>query len=356
MTSAARLEICHIVCSDAFAGVEHYVAYTANALSMLGHGVSVIGGDASAMSSTLKPSGVQFLPGPNEWGAVRMLSSMAMRRNQPDLVHVHMTKAELAAIVTKPLLRRPVVATLHFARTRGSTPLRHQLWRFLPYFIDAQIAISDYVAQTAEQDCVVLPPGVPAPSLGDKRKRPDGRQPVVLVAQRFEPEKRTLSAITVWAASGLAEQGWELHLAGEGSDDLALRRETIRLGVDQSVRFLGFVDDLPARMQTASILLATADREPFGLSVVEAMATALPVVAARGGGHLETVGPVMSDFLYDPTDTEAGGAALRRLALDPVERQIYGSALLSRYQAEYTVERHARSLIDVYRRVLAEYS
>ena len=105
-------------------------------------------------------------------------------------------------------------------------------------------------------------------------------------------------------------------------------------------------------MQTASILLATGDRESFGLSVVEAMAIALPVVAARGGGHLETVGPVMSDFLYEPTDTEAGGAALRRLALDAVERQVYGRALLSRYQAEYTVERRVRSLIEVYRRVL----
>jgi glycosyltransferase involved in cell wall biosynthesis len=82
------------------------------------------------------------------------------------------------------------------------------------------------------------------------------------------------------------------------------------------------------------------------------MATALPVVAARGGAHLETVGPVTSDFLYDPIDTEAGGAALRCLALDPVERQIYGNALRSRYQDIYTVERHARSLIEVYRRVL----
>jgi len=150
----------------------------------------------------------------------------------------------------------------------------------------------------------------------------------------------------------LGEQGWELHLAGEGRDKLALRRETIRLGIDQSVRYLGFVDELPARMQPASIVLA-ADRDSFGLSVVEAMATALPVVAARGGGHLETVGaPVTSDFLYDPTDTEAGGAALRRLALDPIERQIYGSALRSSYQDICTVERHARSLIEVYRRVL----
>ncbi len=159
------------------------------------------------MSSMLKQSGVRFIPGPNEWEAVRMLSNMAMRRNQPDLVHVHMTKAEFAAVVTKPLLRRPIVATLHFARTRGSTPLRRRLWRLLPYCIDTQIAISNYVAQTAEQDCVVLPPGVPAPSLDDERKRPDGRQPVVLVAQRFEPEKRTLSAIAIWAASGLSRTG-----------------------------------------------------------------------------------------------------------------------------------------------------
>jgi len=40
------------------------------------------------------------------------------------------------------------------------------------------------------------------------------------------------------------------------------------------------------------------------------------------------------------------------LALDPVERQIYGSALLSRYQDRYTLEHHVRSLIEVYRRVL----
>ncbi len=328
------------------------MAYTANALSMLGHGVSVIGGDPRAMGSMLKPSGVQFNPGPNEWGAVRMLSNMALRRNQPDLVHVHMTKAEFAAVVTKPLLRRPLVATLHFARARGSTPLRRRLWKRLPYFIDTQIAISDYVALTAEQDCVVLPPGVPAPLRDNERKQADGRQPIVLVAQRFEPEKRTLSAIAVWAASGLAEQGWELHLAGEGRDELALRGEMIRLGMDQSVRFLGFVDDLQTRMQEASILLATGDRDSLGLSVVEAMAAALPVVATRAGGHLETIGPVASDFLYHPLDTEAGGAALRRLALDPVERQTYGRALQSRYQDEYTVERHARALIDVYRRVL----
>jgi glycosyltransferase involved in cell wall biosynthesis len=352
MASAARLKILHVVCSDAFAGVEHYVAYTATALSMLGHSVSVIGGDPGAMISMLKPSGVQFIPGPNEWEAVRMLSSIAIWRNQPDLVHVHMTKAEFAAVVTKPLLRRPVVTTLHFARTRGSTPLRRQLWRSLANFIDAQIAISDYVAQTAEQDCVVLPPGVPTPILGGHSGQPVGRQPVVLVAQRFEPEKRTISAIAIWAAGGLAKQGWELHLAGEGPDELALRGETIRLGVDQSVRFLGFVDDLPARMQEASILLATGDRDSLGLSVVEAMAAALPVVAARAGGHLETVGPVTSNFLYDPVDTEAGGAALRRLALDPVGRQSYGRALRSRYKDEYTVERHARSLIEIYQRVL----
>jgi glycosyltransferase involved in cell wall biosynthesis len=352
MTSTKRLEILHVVCSDAFTGVEHYIAYTANALSMFGHGVTVIGGDPAAMSSTLNPSGVRYLPASSGRSVVRVLTSLAIRRRQPDLVHVHMTEAELAAGITKPLLRRPVVTTLHFARTRGSTMVRRRLFRVLPHVFDAQIAISSYVALTTKQDCFVVPPGVPTPTLNGQPERSDGRQPVVLVAQRFEPEKRTLSAITVWAASGLAEQGWELHLAGKGRDDLALRHETIRLGVDQSVRFLGFVDDLPARMQAASILLATADREPFGLSVVEAMATALPVVAARGGGHLETVGPVTSDFLYDPTDTEAGGAALRRLALDPVVRQAYGRALRSRYQAEYTVDRHARSLIDVYRRVL----
>jgi hypothetical protein len=113
MASNARLEIFHVVCSDAFASVEHYVAYTANALSTLGHGNQRYWRGSQCYELDVEAIGCPVPPRSQRMGAVRMLSSMAMPRNQTDLVDVHMTKAELAAIVTRSLLWRPAIATLH---------------------------------------------------------------------------------------------------------------------------------------------------------------------------------------------------------------------------------------------------
>ena len=130
-----------------------------------------------------------------------------------------------------------------------------------------------------------------------------------------------------------------------------MRTRATKLGVASSVRFLGFVDDLSVRMRTAGILLATATREPFGLSVVEAMAARLPVVAARGGGHVESL-EHFEAALYSPGDVGEAAKTLRTLALDPAERASYGEALLQRYLDNYTMEAHVSRLEGIYRGLL----
>jgi len=174
-----------------------------------------------------------------------------------------------------------------------------------------------------------------------------------MVAQRHEPEKRTVDAIAVWAASGLAHDGWVLDLAGSGSETPRLSEAARRLGVEASVRFLGFAEDLGERMARASILLATTPNEGLGLTVIEAMARRLPVVAPASGGTLESVGQIGRSHLFEPGDIAGGGAQLRALAHDPGERSAYGDRLYGRYRAEYTLERHAELLEEAYRSVLA---
>ena len=351
MSSAPFLRITQVVCSDSFAGVEHYVANVSASLAARGHSVTVIGGREDAMRQAFSRESVSYLAAATIGQAVARLVRLRMAGNRSDLVHAHMVEAEIAAVMTKPVIADRLVATLHFACPRGRTAARQRLLGVLPRAIDCQIAISDFVARESRQECEVIPPGVPpSGATGDPTSRGQRRR-VVLVAQRFEKEKETGTALQIWALSGLAQEGWTLELAGSGTEEGELRTRAAELGVSGSVRFLGFVDDLRLRMRTAGVLLATAAREPFGLSVVEAMAARLPVVAARGGGHIETLDQV-DGALYRPGDVSEAAKLLRALALDRRERARCGEALFRRYLETYTMEAHTSRLEDVYRQLL----
>ena len=73
--------------------------------------------------------------------------------------------------------------------------------------------------------------------------------------------------------------------------------------------------DAPAALGEAHVLLHTADREPFGISVAEALASGVPVVAPAAGGPAEIVDDTCGR-LYPPGDAGAAAAALREVLTD----------------------------------------
>jgi glycosyltransferase involved in cell wall biosynthesis len=105
-------------------------------------------------------------------------------------------------------------------------------------------------------------------------------------------------------------------------------------------------------MAAAGIFLAPRPTEALGLSVLEAMSAALPVVAAAAGGHLETVGTVRGAALFPPGDTRRLAGHLRRLADDAESRAASGRDLLDVQRARFTVESQAVATEAVYRSVL----
>jgi len=175
--------------------------------------------------------------------------------------------------------------------------------------------------------------------------------PVVLVLQRLAPEKDPDVALRAWARCRLADQGWRLVVAGSGERAGDLVRLAGELGVAGSVEFAGRVRDTDVLLAGASIFLATAPGEPFGLSVVEAMAHGLPVVAAAGGGHLETVAD--AGVLFPPGDVGAAAAALTELAGSRQRRVEVGRALRRRQQELYSLDHHVDRLEEVYREVVS---
>lgn len=341
----SRLHIRHLVRSDGFAGVERYLTYVAPELARRGHQVSVVGGAPGAMDQALAGSEVDFMPA----STVVEVARAAARRPRPDLLHAHMTAADLAGVAVGAVLRRPVVSTLHFAGGRGHSAATRLPYRALRLGLAAEVAVSAYVADRAPGRAQVIPTGIPEPAAAADQTR----QPVVLVAQRLEPEKATDVALAAWARSGLAAKGWRLVVAGDGSQAADLHRLADTLGGGDSIEFVGHDPDLTDRMRRCSILLAPTADEAFGLTVVEAMAVGLPVVAAAGGGHVETLGPVSPATLFPPGDVAGAAERLRALALDPAARHQLAPRLRARFEDTYRVERHVDALEALYRRLVA---
>src|SRR5690606_5248631 len=151
--------------------------------------VTVVGGDPSRMPSA---GNYAWRPGKSALEAARSLNQLSV-----DVTHAHMTRAEFAATLLSR--ERPIVSTRHFARHRASST-RGLLAPLIAARIDAQISVSQFVADSIETASVVVPAGVPNQSA----VRPaNERDKVILVLQRLEAEKRPLDALIAFHASGL---------------------------------------------------------------------------------------------------------------------------------------------------------
>lgn len=342
------MRIVHLVRSDAWAGVERHVTTLAVAQSGRGDQVTVIGGDPTHVRAALDGHGVAYAPATTVLEGTRALVR-AGRPTRPDVVHVHMTAAELAAALAVPLRSVPVVTTRHFGQRRGGSVLTRPLLRLGAHRLGASIAISRYVADHVEDGAVVIHPGVPPLDVDAGAQH---RERTVLVAQRLEPEKHTDVAVRAFAEAGVARDGWRLVVAGDGSQRRRLERLTSDLGVRDHVEFLGHRSDVPDLMARHGLFLAPTPAEGLGLSVLEAMAARLPVVAAAGGGHLETAGQVDPGLLFTVGDSRDAARVLSGLAADPARRDELGRRLQESQRASFSPAAQAEATEAVYRSVL----
>lgn len=334
------MKIRHLVLTESFAGAEQHVCVLASAQARHGHEVEVWGGSPEAMRQRLGDD-VSYAPCATVQSALRL----AWRAGRVDVIHAHMTKAEVAATAAARVLTRgaAVITTRHFAAVRGTSRAGCLARPFLRHAMTAQIAVSEFVADSIDGDSTVVYAGVePQDEMTDEREN------VVLVAQRLTPEKRTCDALDAFAASGLAAHGWRLEIAGRGIQRNELVHRAAGLGLKEHVILLGFADDLADRMRRAAVVLATAAAEPFGLTVVEAMAHGTPVVASASGGHLETVGRVGDEFLFKPGDIEAAGHLLASLGAAPEMRTAYGKELRAVQQDRFTPDQQYAETQAVY--------
>jgi glycosyltransferase involved in cell wall biosynthesis len=149
--------------------------------------------------------------------------------------------------------------------------------------------------------------------------------------------------------AAMAQLPPELHylMVGDGTEEARLREQAAQFGLGERVHFCGRIahDELPQLLAQADILVQPSlGEESFGITLVEAMACALPVLASRQGGMTEIVQPGVTGELLAPGDVEAWRGSIAQLLQQPDTMRALGRAGRERAIAEFTWAANAARL------------
>jgi N-acetyl-alpha-D-glucosaminyl L-malate synthase BshA len=285
-----------------------------------------------------------------------------------DLLHVHyaIPHATSAWLAKQMLLESgknlPVVTTLHGTDITivGQDHSYHAITKFSIEKSDRVTAVSQFLKDETVRsfgcgnDRVAVIPNfvdsaVYSPARRDETVRRElaGNAAVLMHVSNFRPVKRVLDVIGTFAKVRAVTPA-VLVMAGDGPDRAAAEDEARKLGVFEDVRFLGRIDAIAPLLALADVYLLTTDRESFGLSALEAMASGVPVVAAGVGGITEVVEDGVTGALCPVGDTTQMAAASLRLIQDKALWKKQSAAAVARANAKF-------GMVDIVSRYEAVY-
>jgi glycosyltransferase involved in cell wall biosynthesis len=166
--------------------------------------------------------------------------------------------------------------------------------------------------------------------------RPGG--PAVVVA-RLSPEKDVETLLGAAALAVQEQPSFSLEIAGGGPELPRLERLSGQIGLQGHVRFLGEVRDVPSVLARASLFVLPSLTEGISLTLLEAMARGLPVVATRVGGNPEVVVDQETGFLVPTKSPQELAQAMLRLRNDPELARRMGLAGRRRVEQVFDVRR-----------------
>jgi glycosyltransferase involved in cell wall biosynthesis len=301
-----------------------------------------------------------------------------IRRERPQILHTHTAKAgavgRLAALLAGPARPPVIVHTFHGHVLRGYFgPIRTRFFLALERWLAAHTTALIAVGPQVRDDLVAL--GVAPPErfvvvrLGIEleervRAQDDGRAEtrryLGLPADRFvvgwvgrmTAVKRTDDVLDAFRL--LREEGVDacLCLVGDGPDRERLEQRASELGVIRDTLFLGYQEDVAPYYAAFDALVLPSANEGTPVSVIEALAAEIPVVATRVGGVPDVVREGEEGFLVDAGDTEQLAERLERLARDPELRRRLGASGRGRVLSRYAVERLLDDVDRLYRELL----
>jgi glycosyltransferase involved in cell wall biosynthesis len=291
-----------------------------------------------------------------------------IRAGRYDVVHTHLYRAQVYARPAARLARTRVVVTTehsigetHIERRRMTQPVR-ALYLASELTSDATIAVADVVRErlvrwgVPARKITVIPNGLDFAGLGfDPAVRAAVRQQfgippdayVIGTLGRLDPNKRIDLAIE--AAAPLLSDRRKMLIVGRGEESERLTQVAARHGVADHVIFGGYQADMAAMLSAFDLNLTTSEQETFGLSVLEALASGLPVCY--------TTCPALDGISTDRARQVAGNVpSLRAELAKEMEAGVRPRQPVTEVLQRYGIESVASRIDDLYEQQAARRS
>jgi glycosyltransferase involved in cell wall biosynthesis len=271
--------------------------------------------------------GVQFTV------SVAVLSALArlVRSFQPDLIQAHnlfSRTTEMAALL-RTVFHVPLVTTLHLGRLEGGKRLLRSLVRTYEITVggyvvrrsDHVICVSKAVAEHARRmggcstPMTVIPNGVDTNLFHPRLGRNNVSQTILFVG-RLVPNKGPETLIQAVPEVLAQHPQAQFVMIGDGPLRVRLEKQARRLGIGHALQFLGIRHDVPDLMREATLLVRPSSLEGMPLVVLEAMASAIPVVATPVGGTSELLKDGVHGLLIPVGDSAALAKSIISLLSD----------------------------------------
>jgi sugar transferase (PEP-CTERM/EpsH1 system associated) len=272
------------------------------------------------------------------------------QRERPDVVHTHSWGTLIEGIIAARMARVSVIVHGEHG-TLQHKAYQRIVQRMAWSGVDRVLSVSSRLAQRMASEFRLDPErittirnGVDLDRFGP-RHRGAGRGSlglredavVIGTVGRMVPVKDHATLLESIALVRQAGFPVILVIAGDGPLRRALVERATALGIDDALRLPGHCTDVEAVLAAMDVFVLSSVSEGLSNTILEAMATGLPVVATRVGGADELVVEGVTGLLVRPSHPREMAAALQRLFRDQERMHAMGAAARSRVQAEFNL-------------------
>jgi len=370
-------------------GVEKVVYEVSKRLVKMGCKVSVItlGNKRSIDTYVVDDITVYQLPSINLTGIIGLQLSLprnirsALRITEdldPDVVHAHniFFTTSLLAVLIKKSQARPLVTTAHLGdiqhlaltgrvKALAANAYERLFGRILLMVSDQVIAVSQAVRQhlmaigVPSEKVAVIPNGVDLKEFTPAVNAAQNKEASVIFVGRLLPNKGLEYLVE---AARLVVDGGLRHISfrivGDGPYKTQVRNLVELKGLSHHFVFLGNVPSVSEILRHGGIFVRPSLTEGMPLTILEAMASQLPIVATRVAGTPELVTHNETGLLVEPGNIQQLADAIRHLATTPEFAQRLGQNareyIEQNYKQRYSWESIALNTIGIYRSLGSE--
>jgi glycosyltransferase involved in cell wall biosynthesis len=360
-----KLSVLHVVLSLDAGGLERVVIDLTREAAELGQAASILCIEKPGVLASQAEAVTTIhcaAKGPGlRWTAVDRIRSI-LRELRPDVVHTHQIPALLYLAPISRQLTPILVHTEHNNQFRRFITFREQLTYSSMLVIagpraDRIFAVSEDATQSIRRTRIIpqhklftVPNGIDFSRFRVRQRNLALRQSLGIPPDsivlgnigRLDEVKRPDILIDAFAKVRSEFPASHLLLVGDGPLMSELRQQAAELQIADRVHFAGFQPNPELYLAMLDVFVLTSRMEGMPLSVLEAAASGIPVIASKVGGLEEMSNKGRSILLYEFNDNNALLTGLRRLMADVQFREQLGTAGREHVLAAYSAQRMAR--------------